>query len=83
MRGALRDSAKKGLDLSAPKLGATIGAWNIWLADENKSLTAALGGFYEAPDLPSVMAHLLAIDILVSSLLAGIAKMRFDFSSDD
>jgi hypothetical protein len=76
MRAELSSLVTRALDLPGPGLDAAVGAWNVWLAAENEALAGALASFYEARNLASAMAHLFAIDILVSALVVGVVKMR-------
>jgi hypothetical protein len=64
------------LDRPQPGLGAEVGAWNVWLAKQNAALRMAVSGFYDATDISGVIAHLIAVDVLLVNILAGVSKLR-------
>jgi len=64
------------LDRPQPRLGAEVGSWNVWVAKQNAGLRLALTAFYDATDITDVIAHLVALDVLLANILAGVSKMR-------
>lgn len=65
------------LDDDLPKLSAGDTAVNAWLENQRNALRRALETLSDANDFAEVLSSILAVDILMAKLLAGIYKLRF------
>jgi len=67
---------RRGVDRDPPHVGSEEGVLAQWLRGECASLRAALDGFYTATSPSSAVAHLIAMNSIVSALLFGFCRAR-------
>ncbi len=67
---------RRGLDGNPPGIGSGDEQLELWLRDECSLLREALEGFYAATSARGAVAHLIAINTLVSTLLLGFCRAR-------
>jgi len=65
------------LDDDLPKLSAGDTEVNAWLENQRNALRRALETLSDANDFAETLSSILAVDILMAKLLAGIYKLRF------
>ena len=65
------------LDVDLPKLSADDTEINAWLENQTNALRRALETLSAANDFAETLSSILAVDILMAKLLAGIYKLRF------
>ena len=64
------------LDADLPRLSADDAEINAWLKNQSNTLRRALKALSAASDFSEVLSSILAVDILMAKLLAGIYKLR-------
>lgn len=76
-RDKLPTDVLTSLDADLPKLSASDTEVNVWLETQRDALRRALEALSAANNFAETLSSILAVDILMAKLLAGIYKLRF------
>jgi hypothetical protein len=73
---AISGMVTSAINAPPPRIDDDESTFMQWMECQNKALAEALNGFYEGADIHQAMAGLLAVDALLTSLLAGAIRFR-------
>jgi hypothetical protein len=78
LKGKLSDSLIKELEQESPSVNSSRPEFENWLRNQGDLLKRIIGRFYSAETFSEVVAHYIALDILLAKFLAGLYKSRLN-----
>jgi len=82
LRAGLSEILERALEEGAPLLNSNRVQFSNWLKDLGIGLREALDSFYDATSYSAALANLIAMDVLLAKLLAGLSSSRLmDFAN--